>query len=263
MSLATPDSATENSTNRDSIRLVDVHSLHKSGTMFLFNFFKHLSRVRDATMLSSNHSPASDYRSITDVQSLHSVSAGKQVVCRCPIRTFELKQFQVPDVNQHRIFHLRDPRDMIVSEYFSFGWIHADDDDLLEARRREIQQMSIDDYVIGQSEQSTWPLEKKYLPLINYNFDPQRETVVKYNQMVTNFPRWCAKVVAAYGFRFPKLLTLRLAWRYRNEFKTSAESMQHKRRITPGDFREKLKPETIKILNRRFEAVLERFEFPE
>jgi len=241
MSLATPDSATENSTNRDSIRLVDVHSLHKSGTMFLFNFFKHLSGVRDATMLSSNHSPASDYRSITDVESLHSVSAGKQVVCRCPIRTFELKQFQVPDVNQHRIFHLRDPRDMIVSEYFSFGWIHADDDDLLEARRREIQQMSIDDYVI----------------------DPQRETVVKYNQMVTDFPRWCAKVVTAYGFRFPKLLTLRLAWRYRNEFKTSAESMQHKRRITPGDFREKLKPETIKILNRRFEAVLERFEFPE
>ena len=262
MSVATPDSSTETRTNRDSIRLVDVHSLHKSGTMFLFNFFRHLSHIQRATMLSSNHSPSSDYGAISDLQSLGSIANGKQIVCRCPIRTFQLKEFQVPGVNQHRIFHLRDPRDMLVSEYYSFGWIHPTDE-FLNDRRDEIQQMSIDEYAIGQSEQSTWPVEQKYKPLLNYDFDPQRETVVKYEQMVTNFPFWCAKVVAAYGCRFPKLLTVRLAWRYRKEFKPTAESMQHKRRMTPGDFREKLKPETIKILNRRYEAILERFDFPE
>ena len=261
MSLAAPDSTTETSTRHDSIRLVDVHSLHKSGTMFLFNFFKHLSRIQNATLLSANHSPASDYDSISDFQSLSSISDGKSTVCRCPIRTFKLEKFQVPGVNQHRIFHLRDPRDMLVSEYYSFGWIHKTDE-FLDDRRSEIQQMSVDEYAIGQSEQSTWPVEQKYQPLLDYNFDPQRETVVKYEQMVTNFPFWCAKVVAAYGCRFPKLLTVRLAWRYRKEFKPSAESMQHKRRMIPGDFREKLKPETIEILNRRYEAILERFDFP-
>ena len=262
MSVATPDSSTETSTNHDSIRLVDVHSLHKSGTMFLFNFFRHLCHIYNVTMLSTNHSTASDYDSISDLQSLSSVANGKRIVCRCPIRTFELEGFKVPNANQHRIFHLRDPRDMLVSEYFSFGWTHATDDDL-DGRRLEIQQMSIDEYVIGQSEQSTWPLEQKFQPLLDYDFDPQRETVVKYEQMVTNFPFWCAKVLKAYGCRFPKSLTVRMAWRYRKEFKPSAESLQHKRRMTPGDYKEKLKPETIKILNRRFEAILERFDFLE
>ena len=121
--------------------------------------------------------------------------------------------------------------------------------------------MGVDEYVITQSTQSTWPLDEKYASLVNYDFDSATETVVKYEQMVTDFPRWCAQVVAALGVRFPKMLSARLAWRYRNEFKTAGEKMQHKRRITPGDFRDKLKPETIKILNKRFEAVLERFEY--
>ncbi len=235
-------------------RIVDVHALHKSGTMFLFKFFQHLAKQQGAVLLSENHDPADDYLNLPAIE-------GNATVCRCPIRTFDVDEFRLENAPQHRIFHLRDPRDILVSEYFSFGWIHTTQGTPLDQRRLEIQQMGVDEYVITQSTQSTWPLDEKYAALVDYDFDAATETVVKYEQMVTDFPKWCAQVVTAFGTRFPRMLAARLAWRYRNEFKTSGETMQHKRRITPGDFRDKLKSDTIRILNQRFEAVLERFNY--
>jgi len=233
-------------------RIVDVHALHKSGTMFLYQFFRHLAKQQNALLLSENNDPADDY---FDLAALRSAGASatektmaqtKAFLCRCPIRTFDVDEFRLEQAPQHRIFHLRDPRDILVSEYFSFGWIHTTQGTPLDQRRQEIQEMGVDEYVITQSAQSTWPLDQKYASLVGYDFDPELETVVKYEQMVTEFPKWCSQVVAAFGVRFPKMLTARLAWRYRNEFKTSGETMQHKRRITPGDFRDKLKPDSIR-----------------
>jgi hypothetical protein len=52
-----------------------------------------------------------------------------------------------------------------------------------------------------------------------------------------------------------------LAWRYRNEFRARQETMTHKRCITPGDHRRKLKPTTIDALNLRFESILTKFGY--
>lgn len=246
-------------------RVVDVHSLHKSGTMFLFKFFQHLAKRQNAVLLSENHDPPDDCYGLSSGKT-NDVSNGQAVglqklLFRCPLRTFEVDDFRLDSVDQRRIFHLRDPRDILVSEYYSFGWIHSPENIPLEDRRREIQEMSVDEYVILQSEQSEWPVDEKYEPLIDYEFDPKYDTVLKYEQMVTKFPRWCYRAVKACGISYPKLVTARLAWRYRNEFKTSGERMTHKRRITPGDFRNKLHPYTIEILNERFEPILERFGY--
>ena len=91
--------------------------------------------------------------------------------------------------------------------------------------------------------------------------DPQREVVVRYEDMVTRFPKWCRQVLSVMPVRRPGWLTRKLAWRYRNEFRSRGEQLQHKRRITPGDYREKLQPRTIDALNERFADVLERFDY--
>ena len=257
-----------NAMEGNGVRIVDVHSLHKSGTMFLFKFFKHLAGRHRAQLLSENHDPPDDYNDL--LSSISGQASGSQsdgrsreqkLVFRCPLRTFEVNDFLLPEMEQHRIFHLRDPRDILVSEYFSFGWIHPTDETPLENRRDQIQKMSVDEYVVLQSEQSSWPVDQKYAPLVDYQFDDECETVLKYEQMVTDFPKWCFKAVKASGIRFPFVATARLAWRYRKEFKTSGEALKHKRRITPGDFRDKLKPGTIEVLNKRFEPILKRFDY--
>lgn len=232
---------------------VDVHAVHKSGTMFLFNFFGSLAKQYDFDFYSANNEPANE----DDLP-----KANQRDFCRCPIRTFETVDSAMESGSRRQlIFHVRDPRDILVSEYFSIGWIHPTQGTDLDRRRETFQKMSIDEYVLNQSEKSSWPLREKFEPLLRREFNPEFETLVTYETMVTNFQRWAEQVLRPFGIRFPRLAAIKLAWRYRNEFKVASESMTHKRRIAPGDHRDKLKPATIEALNQRFEPILKRFGY--
>lgn len=235
------------------IRGVDVHAVHKSATMFLFQFFKQFSEKHGFQFFSENNEPA-------NVEKL--LASNQKNFCRCPIRNFETieSRFDYP-TECHRIFHIRDPRDILVSEYFSFGWIHPTRGSDLGQTRKSLQKMSIDDYVLHHCTQREFPLEKKYSSLVERVLHPDLETVVTYETMVTNFPKWLSQVVPVFGIRHSKWAVMQLAWRYRNEFRIKQETMTHKRCITPGDHRRKLKPATIEALNLRFETILTKFGY--
>ncbi|MGB1930122.1 MAG: hypothetical protein ACPHO8_12500 [Mariniblastus sp.] len=237
----------------NQIRGVDVHAVHKSATMFLYHFFKHLSQKHGFQYFSENNEPANDGK----------LSASNQGnFCRCPIRNFEPLEstFDHP-TNCYRIFHVRDPRDILISEYFSFGWIHPTQDSDLDQVRKSLQKMSIDDYVLHHCTQREIPLERKFSSIVERTLDPNFETVVTYETMVTNFSKWLSRVVPVFGIRHSKLAIMQLAWRYRKEFHTKKETMTHKRCITPGDHRRKLKSSTIDRLNLRFESILTKFGY--
>ena len=232
---------------------VDVHAVHKSATMFLFKFFGRLAEELNYDFYSENNDPPNQ-------DSL--ASNNQKNFCRCPIRTFETLEtaFEFP-TRRHLIFHTRDPRDILVSQYFSMGWIHPTEGTKLAQNREKIQQMPIDEYVLSQIETSRWPLVEKFQPLLDREPNPKFETFVTYETMVTNFQKWIEQVIPPFGVRFPKLAAIKLAWRYRNEFQVDSETMSHKRRIVPGDHREKLQPSTIDQLNQRFENILTRFGY--
>lgn len=236
-----------------NVRCIDVHALHKSATVFLHSFFAYLARKQAFRFFSIENEPPPRW---------HEDNKTHINFCRCPIRTFSSQENTLPsEVQAYKIYQIRDPRDILVSEYYSFGWIHPVNQNQLEKRREAIQNMSIDQYVLEQSESSNQPLEQRYQPLLDQDLDPEYTQVVTYEEMVTNFPKWAQKVVQPFGCRFPTWWGLKLGWRYRNEFKISSESMEHKRRITPGDHRNKLQPETISILNDRFAEILDRFGY--
>ena len=236
-----------------AVRGVDVHAVHKSATMFLFQFFGRLSKQYHFDFYSENNAPANQSGLPRENQ---------RDFCRCPIRAFETLETELDYPTEiRRIFHVRDPRDILVSEYFSFGWIHPTEGTGLEAGRQERQEVPIDEYVLTQCEKRTWPLEAKFKTLLDRDMDPEYDTIVTYEMMVTRFRLWAERVLPAFGVRYPKLAARKWAWRYRKEFQRSGESMTHKRRITPGDHRRKLKPATIEQLNQRFEEVLTRFNY--
>ncbi len=251
MSVSTPRSPIQKSGT--AIVGVDVHALHKSATMFLFKFFGRLAKDLNYDFYSENNHPPNQ-------DSLD--SNNQKNFCRCPIRTFETLEtpFELP-TQRHLIFHTRDPRDILVSQYFSMGWIHPTKGTNLEKNRESFQQMSIDEYVLHQIKSSSWPMLDKFQPLLERGSSPEFETYVTYETMVTNFQKWVEQVLPPFGVRFPKLVALKLAWRYRNEFRVTRESMSHKRRILPGDHREKLKKSTIDELNQKFEIILSRFGY--
>lgn len=236
-------------------RGIVVHALHKSATMFLFKFFKQLADMQGFDYYSENNDPPNDKVDIAQPT---------KGFCICPFRSFEteLTEFDKNlDVDLYRIFHVRDPRDMLVSEYFSFAFSHPVEHEQLNERRKVMQKMSIDEYVLNQPEFSRWPLDQKFAPLMNRTVDPNSEFVVKYETMVTQFPKWLSDVIRPFPFRSPKMTKLKLAWKYRKEFQPDRSKNAHKRRVIPGDFRNQLKPATIKVLDERFADVLDRFEY--
>lgn len=241
--------------------VIDVHSLHKSATMFLYRFFQKLSAEHSLAFISENDPNRDPDQNPYSNQLPEEVTLEGKRLCRAPIRSFDLEATRLEGVHQKRIFHLRDPRDILVSEYYSFGWIHPHEQARLTERRKEIQAMSIDDYVIRQAAESTWPVDAKYKPLEDYSFDVSKELVVKYEQMVKRFYPWCRQIVDFIGVKYPTWVATRLAWKYRSEFKSRGESMTHKRNIAPGDHRNKLQAKTIQILNDRFEKILTRFGY--
>jgi hypothetical protein len=241
------------SSKSTQIRGVDIHAVHKSATMFLYHFFKQLSEKHGFQFFSENNEPANNTKLL---------ASNRENFCRCPIRNFDTSdsEFEFP-TQRHLIFHIRDPRDILVSEYFSLGWIHPTEGTDLDEVRKSLQEMSIDDYVLYQCTQREFTLERRFAPLVERMLNPEFETVVTYETMVTNFSKWLAQVVPVFGIRHSKLAVIQLAWRYRNEFRARQETMTHKRCITPGDHRRKLKPSTIDALNLRFESILTKFGY--
>lgn len=235
---------------------VVVRALHKSGSMFLYHFFAQVAQDAGLPYYSINHADANEHE-VEDT-----IETG---FCVCPIRDFAQNRLvNFPNLDRvTQIFHLRDPRDILVSEYFSLGWIHPDQNwtDDAKQRRREIQAMPIDQYVLNQHELSPYPIADRFAPLMELELDSPDIIVSRYETMVTRFYRWALNVIVPFEFSFNAVWAAKYAWKFRNEFQVSQESMTHKRNVTPGDHRVKLKPATIAILNQRFAPILTRFGY--
>ena len=256
------DSTSQTSLAKGQGRVV-VHALHKSASMFLFSFFQQLAQRSGMEYFSPNLPDGGRFPRLDNLPAKF---------CVCPQRSFVINDQSLAATPVQRIFHVRDPRDIIVSEYYAVAHIHPVEQESLRQRRSEVKQMTVDEYALNQPEFSKNPLEQKFQPLLqrieqgDFGCEHSSDIIVKYETMVTQFHRWAAEVVKPFGFASPKLTAVRLAWKYRREFippKPGHDAMTHKRRITPGDFRNKLSSETVKVLNERFAPILETFGYQE
>lgn len=237
---------------------VFVYGLHKSASMFLYKLFKDWSQQTNFTYFSSNLSSSQPEQLTQEINTNF---------CLCPCRHFDLHQEEYPNASE--IFHIlqiRDPRDILVSQYFSFGWIHTDKDwdDAKKAERERIRNMEIDDYVL-LDEKDTRPylLSTHLNKLLSQLENKQQDKIilVKYEEMVTDLKQWLSKVIKPFGFENESQVINQTYDKYIHQFQVTEETMTHRRKITPGDHLEKLKPETIEKLNSKYREVLNRFNY--
>ncbi|MGP0129494.1 MAG: sulfotransferase domain-containing protein [cyanobacterium endosymbiont of Rhopalodia musculus] len=239
-----------------------VHSLHKSGTMFLHKFFKDLSIEKRIKYFSRNNNPP-DYQHLKQDTNID--------FCLCPERNFNLEEYIFKNVkNITHIIQIRDPRDILVSEYFSLGWTHPDSQWSQERKklRKWVQENSIDTYVVEASEKlftfGDQPLKTRYQPLLNLStLENRKIIIVKYEEMVTNYSSWLSKIIKSFQFNqlVASFLIQKYYMKYHREFKPRAENLVHKRKIIPGDHSNKLRPETIEQLNSIFQEILSKFNY--
>lgn len=180
-----------------------------------------------------------------------------------PFRSFNRG---IANIDDYKILLvLRDPRDVIVSAYYSL-YSHVSPDSMSkkklqqrQERREEKLRQSVDEYIINKMN-STTRLTDYYLEYHRELLGKKNVLFLKYEDMVTHFDPWLDRMLEFFELEVsPQLLE---EIKNAANFNVTREDVhKHKRQVTPGDYKRKLNNETIEFLNERTKEVLDLFGY--
>jgi hypothetical protein len=250
------------------MRNIYVFTVNKAASMLLYELGKTLARHARLPFWSVNDGTFPEKGLAEDVAAFD----GKRG-CFCPLRYYtdapgldesadaaggvhdEASGF-VQAARSAAILHLRDPRDVITSQFFSLAYSHppvAGKFDPTDAQRRLWIDAGVDAH--ARAHAARWI--ERYQAYINHVLGRPNTIFVTYEEMVTDFPAWLGKFMAPFPLDDAERLQAKLARKYRNNFTIKREDVRkQKRQITPGDHKRKLQPDTIAFLNEQFAAIL-------
>ena len=250
---------------------VILYTLHKAGSTFINGLLDQICRQ----LQIEHHTENNDryFQQISEASWKAYIESVSNTACFGPVRALTQTPVFPANLDQHTILlHLRDPRDILTSMFFSKAFSHrvlAGRFDISPKQRLEMQKSGIDHFVLENAQK----LVLKYDLLYQVLKDRPNTTIIHYEEMVLNFPAWLDQVLKAFApIKVPanKKRNLLLPQSMRrlklkntllkinqNAFDVDQEDvLNHKRKVTPGDHRDKLKPETIATLNKIFASYI-------
>lgn len=163
-----------------------------------------------------------------------------------------------------KMLMVRDPRDALVSEYFSNAYSHgiplptqdaAGITNLLEKLRREALDTQIDEWVVDRAAS----LRSAFLGYVS-QLDSTSMTVVKYEEYIFKKPELIRLIARNFDMQVNDAqITQIMGWA--DVRPTQEMPTQFIRRVTPGDHREKLRPDTIAKLNKILKPAMDAFSY--
>jgi len=170
----------------------------------------------------------------------------------------------IPNINNYRtVVMIRDPRDVLVSAYYSYSKNHAIPQSPKKAAefkilRAKMIAQGIDEYVIEMSKNSQWRMQQYY----NLQRSCSAVCILRYEDMITDFSTWLDKLLTHCQWTISSIL--------RNQLMSEAEqagrkkpenTTSHKRQVSPGEHKRKLQYNTIKYLNKHLSKELHQFGY--
>jgi len=158
------------------------------------------------------------------------------------------------------ILMVRDPRDMVVSLYFSMAVSHAPPqgapERAFQRRRARLEGVAIDDFAAGPVAASMFGKYCRVLA-VTRGHDLRLH---RYEDVVFDKPRFVAALGADLGLTPPDRVIERFAAQA-DERPAAERPEAHVRQVTPGDHRRKLTDDTIATLNETFAPILDAFGY--
>jgi len=156
------------------------------------------------------------------------------------------------------IFMIRDPRDILVSLYYSFGFTHRMSQVkkiaiMQQKIRDEIQSQSIDDYVLLNAKKTLCDFEVMERLVLHC----RKSVIIRYEDMVMNWPLFEKGLTTFVNLR-PEVLR-RIYQQSRSKEEISPSS--HRRSGKVGSFENELRSDTVVSLNAVLEPILHKFEY--
>lgn len=215
---------------------------HKCASTFLAGFLKKLSHLQK--MECVDHS----YRIWTHNQNPKHHSKGR---IYGPYRRF----YPLDDIEQYKlVLNIRDVRDVLTSHYYSIAYSHGVPQipGLKESflkRREAAKNSTIDEFVLDQAKE----FHRRYKAYQEAH-DQHNMLLLRYEDMIVNFSGWLDKFLEHCEIEINE--HGRKALMKFDQFKPKKENVQsNKRQVSAGDHKNKLKCETIEVLNSIFEDV--------
>ncbi len=158
----------------------------------------------------------------------------------------------IPDLDQYKVvLILRDPRDVLVSQYYSAAYNHPVINRKILTNRKEILKKSIDEHVVVKADDFVTIYREYCDKLLHQDY----VLFLRYEEMVSEFENWLNRLTAFTGTNsHPETVRKILDG---TSFKVDKENkFQFKRQVNPGNYKKQLNPETINVLNEKFKDIL-------
>lgn len=165
--------------------------------------------------------------------------------------------YDFPKMDEFKILLLlRDPRDVLTSQYFTVLYNHPIGRKEILDRRRQFENFTVDEFVLDQAH----VLLKKYEDYSKYLINRSNVLLLKYEDMISDFSSWLYKLAGFLGVTGKEVYINELISKTKFEVKKE-DPKAFIRNITPGDHIRKLKPETIEKLNAMFRPSMTRLGY--
>ena len=251
-----------------------AYTTHKAGSMVLHRVLKDICELNRIRYYSPNESKTQ--------LPFERIFAGEDFIakkrgCFGPIRFFvPTRALEEASI----ILHLRDPRDVLVSMFFSYCYMHGGEIERHTGYRKAVAEAGIDRFVLDMvgapfyEYRGDYGIGSRYKKHVGTVLDRYQRYLLEllgrpntralsYEEMVLSFPSWLEKIVGAFELPAPEETRAVVAARHANSVAAGEKEdvWSHKRKVTPGDHREKLKSETIRELDRIFGPILDRLGY--
>ncbi len=171
----------------------------------------------------------------------------------------------IPDLEKYMmLLVIRDPRDILVSRYYSISYNHPlpapVSGKFIEfiTKRNKARNMDIDSFAIEKSD-LVLDIFERYRVLLLKNHS--NVYLTRYEDMLDDFHSWLISILDYCELKLDKK-DVEILIRENKEIKPVKEDKQNRyRRGVAGDFREKLSSKTIDYLNIKFENVIKTFDY--
>lgn len=245
-----------------------LFTLHKCASVLLHRVGLGLASARGLRYVSPN----SGGIQVTIEQLASDPAQMAEAGCYGPLRI----PLAVPRIEEASVvLHLRDPRDALVSMYYSYCYSHPGDIPGGTGYRQQVAERGIDAFVLAMATSGPcpvrgnygtgahlWPLagnfQQRYRRYVDELVGRPNVVLLRYEDMVRDFGSWLAAVAGPFqvATEHPVLQQL-VATQAPAPAGTTGSKWSHQRRVTPGDHREQLRPETIAHLDEAFADCLD------
>ena len=217
-----------------------VETIHKCGTCIQNKIFKYISSLKKVNFYM-NH------QNLLEKQPF--------------IKTSRLIMNEIKD-NSFKIIIIRHPIDRLISQYYSFGYTHPTGAHWIKNpiernkiskqlinQKKEIQKMSIDEYIIKNIEDRN----EKYM--ITYKLKNNKNTIViPYEFMIFKFKKFCDIIGKVFKINsetiFSKFKHEFVDFKDKSDDIIKGKSRTHKRTRQFKEYKTKLSKETIDFLEK-------------